>query len=113
MVPSRNGSESASFTSRRWSSRERPVKRRLATGSWKWSPPPVRSTTCSSVASGNACSSRACNGSVDTLPILATLVCQEVEEVGARQDADRPPFAGDDERVGAPRQGREHLVERH
>src|SRR3989442_15720999 len=43
---------------------------------------------------------------------LATLVCQVVEEVGARQDPDRLPFAGDDEGVRAAGQGREHLVER-
>src|SRR6266516_7815141 len=112
MVPSRSGSASASFTRRCWSSSDRSAKRGLATVTWKWSPPPVRSSTYTSVASGKACSSRAWSGAVVTLPILATLVRQVVEEVRAGQDTDRLPLAGDDEGVRAPRQRREHLVER-
>src|SRR5439155_6532170 len=54
IVPSRSGSASASLTSRCWSRSEIPAKRGLATVTWKWSPPPVRSSTDSSAASGNA-----------------------------------------------------------
>src|SRR5919109_1789760 len=66
MVPSRNGSARASFTSRCWSRSESPLKRGLVTATWKWSPPPVRSSTTSSVASGNAARSKVSKRSIAT-----------------------------------------------
>src|SRR5262245_1859149 len=68
IVPSRSGSASASFTSRCCSSSERLTNLGLATTTWKWSPPPVRSSTVSSVASGNARSSSTCRESTATKP---------------------------------------------
>ena len=44
------------------------MKLGVATVTWKWSPPPVRSSTRNSVASGKARSSRDRNGSVATAP---------------------------------------------
>jgi streptomycin 6-kinase len=57
MVPSASGAASALLTRRCWSIRARPENRGLTIVTWKWSPPPVRSITDSSVESGNACSS--------------------------------------------------------
>src|SRR4029450_9345742 len=54
--PPASGAPSASLTSRCCSISGSPSKRVLATVTWKWSPPPVRSSTDSSAASGNACS---------------------------------------------------------
>ena len=45
MVPSASGAASARLTSRCCSTSERPSNATLATVTWKWSPPPVRSTT--------------------------------------------------------------------
>src|SRR5207248_305036 len=56
MVPSASGAASAVLTKRCWSISGSPSKRGLATVTWKWSPPPVRSTTSSTDASGKACS---------------------------------------------------------
>ena len=64
MVPSASGAASASFTRRCCSSNGSPSNRELATVTWKWSPAPVRSSTSSSDASGNASASIARNGSV-------------------------------------------------
>src|SRR5204863_8797755 len=66
IVPSRSGSASASFTSRCWSSSESPSKRGLATTTWKWSPPPVRSSTATSPASGKAWRRRVSSRSIVT-----------------------------------------------
>src|SRR5579862_2869151 len=64
MVPSARGSASAWYTRRCCSTSERPPSDGAVTTTWKWSPPPVRSITSSSVASGNADSSKARSGSV-------------------------------------------------
>src|SRR5581483_2487541 len=66
MRPSASGSASASYTRRCWSTSDSPVSDGDATTTWKWSPPPVRSVTCSSVASGDACSSSSRSGCVLT-----------------------------------------------
>src|SRR5205823_8555966 len=68
MVPSRSGSASASLTSRCCSSSGKPSKRGLSTVTWKWSPPPVRSSTRSSAASGNAPRNRDSSRSTATAP---------------------------------------------
>src|SRR5919204_4679381 len=65
MVPSASGSARASFTSRCWSRSESPLKRGLVTVTWKWSPPPVRSATSSSAASGKAARRRVSSRAVD------------------------------------------------
>src|SRR5919197_1683001 len=65
MVPSRSGSPSASFTSRCCSRSGSPLKHALVTATWKWSPPPVRSSTTSSAASGNAARSKVSNRAMD------------------------------------------------
>src|SRR3954451_20998724 len=67
IVPSASGAESASYTRRCCSTSDSPFSDAAVTVTWKWSPPPVRSTTSSSVASGNACSSRWRRGCVLTL----------------------------------------------
>src|SRR5262249_1886982 len=54
LVPPPRGPAGASVTSRCCSSSGNPSKRGLSTVTWKWSPPPVRSSTRSSGASGNA-----------------------------------------------------------
>ena len=54
IVPSASGAASARLTRRCCSTSESPSNAALATVTWKWSPPPVRSTT-STVPSGNAC----------------------------------------------------------
>src|ERR687887_351456 len=72
MVPSARGSARASFTSRCCSSSGSPLKRGLVTATWKWSPPPVRSSTTSSVASGNATRSKVSNRAVDISPYGGT-----------------------------------------
>src|SRR5437764_12173794 len=43
---------------------------------------------------------------------VSTLVGKKLEQVGARNHADRPPLEGDDDRVRAPGQRREDFVER-
>src|SRR5918912_4467331 len=68
MVPSPSGPASASLMRRCWSSRESPLKLAARTVTWKWSPPPVRSSTCSSAASGNARSKRVWSFSTATRP---------------------------------------------
>src|SRR5581483_11865403 len=91
MVPSRSGSESASFTRRCCSSSGSPAKRLLATVTWKWSPPPVRSSTLSSAASGKAERSRVSSCSAATRPWYAgmrTLWRDGARVVSARN---RPP----------------------
>src|SRR5262249_50191337 len=64
IVPSASGVDSASYTRRCCSTSESPVNDGAETTTWKWSPPPVRSMTSSSVASGNAPSSSRRRGSV-------------------------------------------------
>jgi monothiol glutaredoxin len=68
MVPSRKGSASAALTRRCWSRSDRPSKRGLVTITWKWSPPPVRSSTRSSSAPGNAACSKDSSRSTATRP---------------------------------------------
>src|SRR5919197_1842956 len=82
MVPSARGSARASFTSRCWSRSESPLKRGLVTATWKWSPPPVRSSTRSSVASGNAARSRLSNRAVDIATYGGTPCLVRDDEVG-------------------------------
>ena len=65
IVPSASGAASAAFTSRCWSIRLTPSKRALSIVTWKWSPPPVLSTTAIS-APGNAWSRRSLIASVAT-----------------------------------------------
>src|SRR5919197_3071148 len=65
MVPLASGSSRASLTSRCCSRSGGPLNRGLVTATWKWSPPPVRSSTTSSVASGNAARSKPSNRAVD------------------------------------------------
>src|SRR5690606_367451 len=55
IVPSASGAASARFTSRCCSTSESPSKAVAVTATWKWSPPPVRSTT-STAAPGKASS---------------------------------------------------------
>src|SRR5437660_7395329 len=120
MVPSRSGSARASLTSRCCSSKGSSSKRGVATVTWKWSPPPVRSSTRSSVASGNARARSSRSGAVamprwyrreSPLWELA-LVCEVLEQVGAREHAQRLALSGNDDGVRATGQRREHLVER-
>src|SRR6185312_4459014 len=64
MVPSASGAASAWYTRRCCSTSDRPESDGAVTTTWKWSPPPVRSVTSSSVASGNAPWSSVRSGSV-------------------------------------------------
>ena len=80
MVPSASGAASARLTRRCCSTSESPSNDPLWTLTWKWSPPPVRSST-STLPSGNACSRSARITSVaigddanDGAPRLAFLV---------------------------------------
>ena len=80
MVPSRSGSASASLTSRCCSSSGSPSKRRLSTVTWKWSPPPVRSSTRNSGRALEAL--RAAGAPVTAVDILPDpSIRQELAEV--------------------------------
>src|ERR671931_1348913 len=103
MVPSASGAARASYTSRCCSTSERPSKRRLTTVTWKWSPPPVRSSTETS-SPGKAAS----KSSVRVL----TAMREVLEQVGAGEHPGRLAAGRDDDRRAAPTQGREHLVHR-
>src|SRR3954447_12681522 len=66
IVPSASGVDSASYTRRCCSTSDSPLSEGDAPITWKWAPPPVLSRTSSSVASGNARSSRSRSGCVLT-----------------------------------------------
>src|ERR671930_2466030 len=82
MVPSASGSPSASCTSRCCPRSGSPLKRGLVTATWKWSPPPVLSSTDSSRASGNAARSRLSNRAVDIATYGGTPCLVRDDEVG-------------------------------
>src|ERR1044072_832279 len=80
MVPSASGVARASYTRRCCSTSERPSKRELATVTWKWSPPPVRSST--ETSSPRKAASRS------SVRVLAAMR-QVLEQVGAGQHSGR------------------------
>src|SRR5919197_1920689 len=99
MVPSARGSARASFTSRCCSRSGSPLKRGLVTATWKWSPPPVRSSTTSSVASGNAARSMVSNRAVDIATYGGTRALVRDDEArwaggGAAEGGDGDPSCG-------------------
>src|SRR5436190_7462204 len=71
MVPAANGAASAALTSLCCSRSGRSSNRGLVTSTWKWSPPPVRSETRTSVASGNASRRIASNSAAAIVRIVA------------------------------------------
>src|SRR5436190_7309835 len=104
MVPSASGSASASYTSRCCSTSESPAKRWLATETWKWSPPPVRSSTESS-SPGNA------SRSSSSTRVRASMG-QVLEQVGSGEHPGRLAACRDYDRGAAAAQRREDLLDR-
>src|ERR1044072_4095466 len=103
MVPSASGVASASYTRRCCSTRERPSKRELAHVTWKWSPPPVRSST-ETWSPGKAASR-------SSVRVLAAMR-QVLEQVGAGQHAGRLSARGDHHGRAAAAQGGNDRVQR-
>src|SRR5829696_5824085 len=68
---------------------ERPAKRSLATVTWKWSPPPVRSTTAISPASGNASRRRSSRRAVTHATIPSGLVADSFGALSTLAAGDR------------------------
>src|SRR5256885_9769592 len=101
MVPSASGAARASKTSRCCSTSESPSKRALATDTWKWSPPPVRSST-ETWSPGKAASRSSVR--------VRTAMRQVLEQVGAGEHPRRLPARRHHDRRAAAAERREDLV---